>query len=357
VARSKYAPQSGTPLLDGIAKAIVSGDGQGEQGRNVVLVPYMNGPLLGDKLLLSAVFQWLRLSFPYMEIWALDDGRCTLSMEDFVNRPDRVIRASLDQLPEIAYSGRVQTVVSFTDHNSDCIASGHYPRRKPICVDMWAAAAELASIGIVPEVKIPWDARERADRVGRNYALGSAKEYCVIHIRSLDRESLKNGDIALFSELARRLSTVLSLSCFVVGKGDMRDRISGPQVYDLLYNGPMSWKDTLALLHCARLFVGTDSGPLHLAAACGTRLVCLDYRNSRFGPFCPETQVLGRFPPLVSARDGLISAVLSAAGSLFARDDCKSQSPTSSREDNSSIVDAPTRAGEQSSDIGRQTQI
>src|ERR1017187_1990367 len=42
---------------------------------SVVLIPYLNGALLGDKLLLSAVFHWIRLLFPNLSIWALDDRK------------------------------------------------------------------------------------------------------------------------------------------------------------------------------------------------------------------------------------------------------------------------------------------
>jgi hypothetical protein len=271
---------------------------------SVVLIPYLNGALLGDKLLLSAVFHWIRLLFPNLSIWALDDGKCTFPMERFGVPPDRVISGSLQTTVSVGAEPRIGLILSLFDHNSTGLDFHFRPECRRISAEIWAVLSELASVGIFPKVKThPANLMERP--------IGPPSGYFVVHIRALRRDELKNPDVCTLSAIASTLASHLLVPCFVVGRGDARDRIVNQHVFDLLYERPLSWEETIGLLHSACFFVGTDSGPRHLAAATGTPLICLDYQPSAFGPFCPAEQIISS-RTLAAGRNGQLIASLLA---------------------------------------------
>ena len=89
-----------------------------------------------------------------------------------------------------------------------------------------------------------------------------------------------------FGALARALAEETTLPvCLIGGPGDraMAERAlaaAGEAVHDLV--GATSLRQLIALLRRGRLFIGCDTGPMHLAAAVRTPVVAL------FGPADPE---------------------------------------------------------------------
>ncbi|MBL8863218.1 MAG: glycosyltransferase family 9 protein [Planctomycetes bacterium] len=89
-----------------------------------------------------------------------------------------------------------------------------------------------------------------------------------------------------YGALARALVRTAGVPvCFVGGPGDRADAqvaraTAGPEVHDLV--GTTTLVELAALLRRARLFLGGDTGPMHLAVASGSRVVCL------FGPGDPR---------------------------------------------------------------------
>jgi len=106
-----------------------------------------------------------------------------------------------------------------------------------------------------------------------------------------------------FGELARALAAEgAGPLCFTGGPGDRaaaeRARaLAGPHVRDLV--GATSLRELLALLARARLFVGCDTGPMHLAAAVGTPVVALfgPADEARTGPWGSGHRVVRTLPP------------------------------------------------------------
>ena len=99
-----------------------------------------------------------------------------------------------------------------------------------------------------------------------------------------------------FAELARRLAQG---GAHVVIIGGPNDRGLGEEVAGMWGEnlaGRLSWDETAALLERAALFVGNDTGAMHLAVACGAPTVALfgptDPR--RYGPYGPRAVALWR---------------------------------------------------------------
>ena len=223
--------------------------------RDIVLVPHLNGPLLGDKILLSAAFQWIRHSFPQVQIWSMDDGRCTFPMAAFGTPPNRVVSGQVQSDHPIFQDERIGLVLTFSDHNSDefCLTGTPYHWRH-VSSSLWQVLRELASLEIFPILKSPSSGFSIKP-------LGLKQpEYFLMHLRQLPREPSKNSDIKSMLDFAVDLSSALSADAVIVGRGDPRDRVSAPGVVDLLTEQELPWEDTIRLFHGARFFVRTGLG-------------------------------------------------------------------------------------------------
>jgi len=97
---------------------------------------------------------------------------------------------------------------------------------------------------------------------------------------------IKQWPLARFAELIRHLAGQLAIRVVVIGGVDERDQASavlpaGLPVIDLV--GRLRLTQLAALFARARVLVSNDSGPVHLAAAVGTKTVVL------FGASSPAT--------------------------------------------------------------------
>lgn len=91
-----------------------------------------------------------------------------------------------------------------------------------------------------------------------------------------------------FAELLKRMSASGEYRFLIIGSKDDREYLGeffdtlppGNNVVDLC--GELTWMQLAALMNKAYLYIGNDSGPLHLAASMGIPIICL------FGPETPN---------------------------------------------------------------------
>jgi ADP-heptose:LPS heptosyltransferase len=111
--------------------------------------------------------------------------------------------------------------------------------------------------------------------------------YVAIHPGTSDFGRLKRWPPERFSALARRIGRELSLPCLVTwgpGEKPLAEEVSAAsEGHARPAMETTSILDLAELIRSARLFVGCDSGPLHLASAVGAPSVAL------FGPKDPRT--------------------------------------------------------------------
>lgn len=103
-----------------------------------------------------------------------------------------------------------------------------------------------------------------------------------------------------FGRLGRRIAEELGLAAVFTGAPDERELAAaaraaagdGPGVFDLV--GATSLPEFWTLARRSRLFVGCDTGPMHLAAAVGTKVVALfgPADERRTGPYGPGHRVV-----------------------------------------------------------------
>jgi heptosyltransferase-3 len=129
----------------------------------------------------------------------------------------------------------------------------------------------------------------------RNMGLVSEKPFVTIHPGAGRLQKL--WTVSGFATIADWLAARDYQVVFVGGPGEL-DRTSeiisllGHQTYNLV--GILSLGELMALFEMSSLFLGNDSGPMHLAAAMGTPVVAIfGYADeTRWGPRCDKAIVL-----------------------------------------------------------------
>ena len=161
-------------------------------------------------------------------------------------------------------------------------------------------------LGIENDCRPRWDfpLSPRDLEVAR--ALAPEGPFCVLSpLSSQRRGAFRNWPAAHFAAVAEYVVERLGGQVLLTGSGSVLEQeyaaaIAGqPGVTDL--NGLTTLKQLAALIGRARLVVCPDSGPAHIAAAMGTRVVGL-YASSnpeRTGPWGNEEFVVNRYPEAV----------------------------------------------------------
>ena len=136
--------------------------------------------------------------------------------------------------------------------------------------------------------------------------LAPGRPFCVISpLSSQRRGAFRNWPVERYASVARHIVEQLGGEVLLTGSGTPIERdyatvISAqPGVTDL--NGRTTLKQLAALIGLARLVVCPDSGPAHIAAALGTRVVGL-YAGSnpdRSGPWRNREFTVNRYPQAV----------------------------------------------------------
>ncbi|ABI62432.1 glycoside hydrolase family 99-like domain-containing protein [Granulibacter bethesdensis] len=133
-------------------------------------------------------------------------------------------------------------------------------------LEAFSIGAGLPKLSAAPVIYIDQDARDAVD------SLALPDEYCVIHRDS--NLPVKDWSAEKWAEVMRWIQSVLGMTVVEVGahKGD-RPSASPASVIDL--TNRTSLLETAEIIRRARFFVGIDSGPSHMANACGTPGVVL----------------------------------------------------------------------------------
>jgi heptosyltransferase-2 len=159
-----------------------------------------------------------------------------------------------------------------------------------------------------------WTRPEEEERVARILAdrgVAPAEQLAVIHPFSAVQE--RSWPLENFAELTVRIRKETGYQPVVVGGTGDIDRFQRTRhlfrdgIVDLV--GKCDLRDTIALLKRSALFVGNDSGIMHLAAAAGTPLVALFGPQSpvKFGPWSKKAKVIYKGFPCSPCRQKFFS--------------------------------------------------
>jgi ADP-heptose:LPS heptosyltransferase len=142
-------------------------------------------------------------------------------------------------------------------------------------------------------------AEERGAAAARLAALGAAAPRAIIHPGG--HYPTQRWAPEMFAEVITRLTARTGSACIVIagpGEEDLVERIRAVTP-DALWAGPLGVREMMALVASCELFVGGNSGPLHVAGALGVPTVSVmgptDPR--RFAPRGPADRVVRRDLP------------------------------------------------------------
>jgi ADP-heptose:LPS heptosyltransferase len=160
----------------------------------------------------------------------------------------------------------------------------------------------LEAIGVTrreSEPTLPVAEKERTAALARVAALGAAQPRILVHPGG--HFASQRWPAERFAEVIERLTESVGAACLVAWgplEEDLARRITGATP-DALPIGPLSVRELVAVTSVVDLFLGNNSGPLHVAAALGVPTLSLagptDLR--RFAPREPSARVLLRAVP------------------------------------------------------------
>lgn len=157
----------------------------------------------------------------------------------------------------------------------------------------------IEDTNLQPEIYSSEQDRQVADEIAKQFPDG----FIVCHNRHDSTQPYRNVPIAQWEKILTELSQQTNLAILNVGSLDMDIYIDHPNCHD--YRGRLSLQELKALIARAKLFLGTDAGPLHIAATCSTPIVCfftlahhetrkpLRHGNDLFIPIAPNIECYG----------------------------------------------------------------
>jgi len=182
-----------------------------------------------------------------------------------------------------------------TPHGASEIGLNNYFNYGGLLSSM-AQSAGLPPLEAAPQIYIPHSAVERADN------LGLPSNYIAINCTSNARE--KNWPQEKWKVLIERVTDSLGIPIYELG---LKSLISSPMPLYTNLCGSLSILETAEVIKRARLFIGIDSGPAHLANAVGTFGIIMMGSYLGFKQYNPFS---GRY------QNGLNAILLYATGSV-----------------------------------------
>lgn len=154
------------------------------------------------------------------------------------------------------------------------------------CVDLYVRLAELREQGIYPQFSVDPGVGWRAKNVINSFHAGDRSPLIALHCRVLPKVSDKNLSFDCLLKLAERLKTTLGADLILVGGTEgvpplLLDKMRHAAKADT------SLQESAAFLSNCDLFIGGDSGPIHLAAAVGVPSILIRPETTvwKNGPF------------------------------------------------------------------------
>ena len=171
-----------------------------------------------------------------------------------------------------------------------------YDREKHALERYLDIARYLGAVDPSPACTLPIE-RERAVMKERTDGLVKDGRRLVV-INPVARWKTKLWDEEKFARLADRLVTERNAAVIFTGSPD--DRAIAERIRAMMRENAVNWagettlRELAALASLANLFITTDTGPMHLAAAAGARVVALFGPTApwRTGPYGPGHEVV-----------------------------------------------------------------
>ncbi|MCS7231224.1 MAG: glycosyltransferase family 9 protein [Elusimicrobiota bacterium] len=242
---------------------------------------------MGDVIMCSSVIKALKEKFPKYKIVVVSLEPWS---EVFDGLPfiDELITIKKTMLPNLAPYKIYDLITAkfvkefewFKVYQLNCL--DHYPEYRRTSLHLCDFYASMAKVYPLkdPRYYINIESRNiyKIEDILKNLGLKD-KQFIVAHTNAGWR--LKNWEEKKWLELLEKIHKKYGLYVIIVGGKDEAKGISSGYIFNLA--GKLSIKETAALIKKSQLFIGLDSGPMHLASAVDIPVVAL------FGNTHPKT--------------------------------------------------------------------
>ncbi len=164
--------------------------------------------------------------------------------------------------------------------------------------DIYLKAGDITPGEQSLHLEIPADAEQRADSILTEMGVNRGDILVGLQLGASAED--KRWPVARFAELADRLVEVFGLKILLTGSvkevhyGKEFESIAGTRPLNLI--GRTDLRELAVLLKRCNLFISNDTGPLHIAAAVGTRTINISLASVHFretGPYGEGHYVVG----------------------------------------------------------------
>ena len=157
-------------------------------------------------------------------------------------------------------------------------------------VDLYARLASLACEGVYPQCPVANADSAEVDRWLAQRGLCKHSRLVVVHARFDSVYSYKNPRASTIRDLLVLIISELPVNVVLLGKTEDYVGVANDRCLVCSESVPLTL--LAGILSRAFAFVGSDSGPRHLAGMTGTQIVTFDLPSDRnSGPFVPSQRV------------------------------------------------------------------
>ncbi|HIE18937.1 TPA: hypothetical protein EYP75_04345 [Candidatus Bathyarchaeota archaeon] len=254
----------------------------------------------GDKIVSEIIIRKYKEKHPSNCVIGLEYVGDCLSMKDYPSPPDEIWIFSGDwdwdkakeKVPLLIEQEGIDKVIVFNRRMLSWFTNSTVSRERYRIFEVLDAFKKRAEY---PYLVIPIKVRHWAHYFFMKKGIPLGSLVIAIHIRNLHNyASEKNIDFNKYLTLMDILIKEYNATFIVIGKFDKNPKIEMRNVIDVSKDNLTLWH-TAALIKMANLYIGTDSGPTHIAAAVGTPIVAVDYSDIHLGPYTDESKYVKLF--------------------------------------------------------------
>ncbi len=283
---------------------------------------------LGDRIVFEVVIRNYRQQHPEHYVIGVEQEGMMPSMRDYSNPPDEIwvvpVEWHLDRLKscltQMLIEANISQIRIFKLFMHSWFIECNAIRRQ---FRLFEVLNQLSKQGdystlIVPKQDLYW-----AQFFLLQHRIPENSPIVAIHIRNYHNHpgQDKNMDFRKYSTLIDMLIEKHNAVCIVVGKDEDNAKIEKKGVIDVSKSSLGLWS-TAALIKLSDLYIGTDTGPTHIAAAVGTPIIAVDYPDIHLGPFAPSEKCLklikSEYPTDISGYAGIpLNEIYQAAKNML----------------------------------------
>ena len=291
---------------------------------------YPNYGILGDKILNEVIIRSFWSQAPSSQVWGIEWCCDQISMLEFPVPPNATFVLPTPSSKNRVYFERFFKWLVYCCESYTCSAyiySDHHTNKelfneslsKKIRVEsFWEKVSSLSKLNRTPKLEIPKEIESELESKVKDYSFSIKEKYVTIHVRALKNESEKNLDYLKYWRVAEKIVKKMKMKVVFIGKGDYNhselkknQNIEDKWIFDLRNKFENVWESAY-LIKNAFAHIGGDSGPTHIAAAVGTKIVTVERENeipdNDYGPFTGNSNVI-RLTKEKSSIDRIINSL------------------------------------------------